>query len=169
MKVFVGCSSRDEIAEEYLQLASFVGKLLQNNELVIGGTCVGMMGRVAKEVNKTQLTQIVLADYVIEGAQKTEHFYVCETSFERMKQIWDQSDLFLFLPGGTGTLGEIITFLEENRAKKQKKKIIVFNYEHYYDDVFAFIEKAKQNCFSNEEILEGITFITSLKDLEEIL
>ena len=86
-----------------------------------------------------------------------------------MKQIWDQSDFFLFLPGGTGTLGEIITFLEENRAKKQKKKIIVFNYDHYYDDVFAFIEKAKQNCFINEEILEGIIFITSLKDLEVIL
>lgn len=166
MKIFVGCSSRNEIDKKYLDLAIDVGKKLLSHELVIGGTRVGMMGNVASVFDDEKITHIILKDYVEEGFRPTNQVLICETSFERMKCIYDMADAFLFLPGGTGTLGEIITFLEENRMKQEKKKLIILNYEHFFDDIVSFIQKIKKEQFSNEEILEGLIFIDKMEELE---
>jgi hypothetical protein len=165
MNVFVGCSSRNEIAQEYFELARRVGEKLLKHHLIIGGTRNGLMGEVASVFPLKKVTQIVLKAYVLED-KEDEHLKICETSFERMKFIWNQADCFLFLPGGTGTLGEIVSFLEENRAREVKKKIIVFNYHHFYDDLLRFIEKAKTEHFCNDEILEGIVFIEEEQELD---
>ena len=169
MKVFVGCSSRDEIDSTYFALAKSVGRCLTDYELVLGGTCVGMMGAIAHTFPNHALSQIILKDYLDEGVEKTKQLMICDTSFERMNLIWEHSDVFLFLPGGIGTLGEMITFLEENRMKQEKKKIIIFNYHHYYDSIFSFFEKVKNDKFSSEEILEGIIWIENIKELEKLL
>lgn len=134
-----------------------------------GGTCVGMMGAVARAFPSLSISQIILKDYLDEGVEKTKQMMICDTSFERMNLIWEQSDAFLFLPGGTGTLGEMIAFLEENRMKEEKKKIIIFNYHHYYDSLLSFIEKAKKEKFSNEEILKGFILVENITELEELL
>lgn len=167
MNIFIGCSSRNEIAKEYLDLAQKVGKELSHHHLIIGGTMNGMMGSVCKDVEDEHITQIVLKDYVDEEDQEKGNFIICDTSFERMKLIWDASDIFLFLPGGTGTLGEIITFLEENRPKKEKKKILVYNYQNFYQDILCYMEKIKKLQFSNQDILEGLCFIDNIEELKE--
>ncbi len=168
MKVFVGCSSRDNIDSKYFDLAREVGKRLQGCELVIGGTIVGMMGVVANTFSKDAITQIILKDYLEEGS-KLNKGYVCDTSFERMKLIWEECDVILFLPGGTGTLGEIFTFLEENRSKTSRKKIVLLNYDHYYDMLISFIESMKEKEFSSNEILDGLVIIQNEKELEGVL
>lgn len=165
MKVFVGCSSRDEIAKEYFTLAEEVGRCLQNHDVIIGGTEEGMMGSVVK--NLDHFKRIVLKDYLNEDTVIHDLDIVCDTSFERLQLIWENTDLFFFLPGGTGTLGEMLSFLEENRTKKQKKKIILFNYHHYYDNVVAFVKQAEELKFCNQDILEGIRFIESIQDFKK--
>jgi len=170
MKIFVGCSSQDEIPEVYLNLAQNVGKILQNFSVVIGGTCEGMMGRVAKEIPIEQLTQIVLKDYwQEEESSNSSHYLLCDTSFERMNQIWNTADCFLILPGGTGTLGELLSFLEENRTKEKKKKILVMNEQNYFGDVLTFIEKAKSLKFSNETVLDGLLVFDHFSELKQYI
>ncbi|MCI8575071.1 MAG: hypothetical protein HFI09_01225 [Bacilli bacterium] len=167
MKIFIGCSSRNEIDSDYFELARRVGRSLLQHELIIGGTRNGMMGEVARVFDDEKVTQIILKAYVSDE-MCNDHVMICDTSFLRMNLIWSQADCFLFLPGGTGTLGEIITFLEENRAKEEKKRIIILNYNHYYDDLLRFIEKAKTELFSNEEILEGLLVIEDENELESL-
>ena len=87
MNIFIGCSSRNEIAKEYLDLAQKVGKELSHHHLIIGGTMNGMMGSVCKDVEDEHITQIVLKDYVEEEDQEKGNFIICDTSFERMKLI----------------------------------------------------------------------------------
>ncbi len=169
MHLFVGCSSREEIDSKYLKLASQVGILVSSYQVGIGGTEEGMMGKVAQEIPKDSFYQMVLKDYLDGTEEESDHFIICDTSFERMKKIWEFADVFLFLPGGTGTLAEILLFLEENRMKKKKKPILIFDYEDYYYDFKHFIKKAKENRFSNEDILEGIVFVSGFEELEKRL
>ncbi len=169
MNIFVGCSSRDHVPAQFSKLAQDVGKLLKDYQVIIGGTKEGMMGKVANEVPSDHLFQIVLKDYVEEEHESTEHFRICNTSFERLELIWESSDVILFLPGGTGTLGEILTFLEENRMKQEKKHILVFNDQHYYNDILTFLEKSKKLGFCNDDILDGLVFVESLEELKNKL
>ncbi len=169
MNIFVGCSSREEIAKDYLDLATEVGDRLKGVHFIIGGSLHGMMGSVVKHIPKPDITQIILKDYVNEGESYSSSYQICETSFERMEHIWNATDIFLILPGGTGTLGEIITFLEENRMKKEKKKIIVFNYQGFYDDIIAFVEKTKEKKFCNDDILAGLSFANCLDEVVELM
>lgn len=169
MNIFVGCSSRNDIPESFSKLAQDVGKLLKDYQVIIGGTKEGMMGKVASEVSSDHLFQIVLKDYVEKEQENTEYFRICNTSFERLESIWKLSDVILVLPGGTGTLGEMLTFLEENRMKQEKKPILVFNNQHFYDDVITFVEKGKKLGFCNDDILDGLTFVESLDELKNKL
>lgn len=169
MNIFVGCSSRDEISKDYLDLATQVGDCLNGAHFIIGGTFRGMMGSVVKNIPRGDITQIILKDYADTGVLSSKQYQICETSFERMERIWNETDVFLILPGGTGTLGEIITFLEENRMKSEKKKIIVFNYRGFYDQIVAFIQDAKEQHFCNDDILEGLIFIDDIPDILNLL
>lgn len=169
MKIFVGCSSRDELEEKYYNLAMKVSEKLSNHELVIGGTSVGMMQCVASKFPSEKITQIILKDYLEEGMSFTNEVLIPETSFERMNLIWDRAEAFLFLPGGTGTLGEMISFLEENRMREQKKKLYLFNFNHFYDEFLSFIEKLKKEHFSNDDLLDGLYIIRDMNELEELL
>lgn len=165
LRIFIGCSSRDDIDEKYFSLAGEVFKKLSSHHIIIGGTLVGMMGKVGDSAK--DFSQIILKDYVEDEDLKSLKADVCETSFERLKLIWEQADLFVFLPGGTGTLGEIITFLEENRCKSQKKKIIVLNYQGFYDEIVSFVKKASLLKFCNASILEGLIIVSSVDELLE--
>lgn len=165
MNIFVGCSSRDEIDAVFLNLATEVGDLLKGSHFIIGGSFRGMMGSVVKNISKADITQIILKDYVEDGAYSSLQYQICNTSFERMERIWDATDVFLILPGGTGTLGEIITFLEENRMKEKKKKIIVVNYNGFYDLLIEFVNHIKKEKFCNDDILNGLVFVSSISDI----
>lgn len=167
MKIFIGCSSKEEIPETFLNLAEELGEFLKKEQIIIGGTKVGMMGRVVRNIPLENVTQIILKDYLEEGVLPTKSMRICDTSFERMEQIWKSADVFLFLPGGTGTLGEMISFLEENRMSWKKKKIYILNHQNYYDDIIKFIEKAKKLRFSNDEILSEFLFVNNIDELKK--
>lgn len=167
MQIFIGCSSRNEIPKYYLELAKKVGNLLKEEHLIIGGSTNGMMGKVIEDVPSTNITQIILKDYLSKETINSNQTIICETSFERVKNIWERADILVLLPGGIGTLSEIMNFLEENRTKEKKKKIIILNVQNYYNDIIDFIKAAQELQFCDSNILEGLTLVTNLQELKE--
>ena len=91
--------------------------------------------------------------------------YVHDDTFIRTKLIYDSADILLFLPGGTGTISEFFSMLEENRTTETPKKIILFNYDNFFDkllDLIAFISKEKFNNQNNYDYFKVITKIEEL-------
>lgn len=167
MKLFIGCSSRDDLEEEYYELSRTISNLVQSHEVIVGGTSEGMMREVTKSLSSSQVKRIVLNDYLTEDYDIIKnHVIPCNTSFERLKRIWNMADVFLILPGGTGTLEELLAFLEENRTQEKRKKIILFNYHHFYDGICDFVRELIKKRFSNEEILTGFIVVETLEDLQ---
>lgn len=169
MKIFVGCSSKNDLDAMYYEAAKEIAKSLQKHQVILGGSQEGLMGVIDANIPNSQKNRIILDCYIPENY---DYFEVktrkCESSFERLSQIWNLADFFLFLPGGIGTISEIICFLEENRTDL-KKKIIVFNQNAYYNELISFINQSKNLKFSDESVLSGIEFISDLEEVKKRL
>ena len=80
MRIFVGCSSKEEIDEKYKVVATRMSHLLCSYDIVIGGTFMGLMKLVSRSISKEQITQVCLKDY-LKNEEDLTNFIVCDTSF----------------------------------------------------------------------------------------
>ena len=94
---------------------------------------------------------------------------VTPTTFERCKELYLSSELIVILPGGLGTLSEIFGMIEEKRTREDKKDIIIFNYEGYYDNILNQIKKEQEEGFIGDDLSKLIIIINSLDELKEYL
>ena len=93
--------------------------------------------------------------------------YILDTTFDRTKNLYTDSDLILVLPGGTGTLAEIFGILEENRSIDNPKPMYIYNYDHYYDNVINIIETCINNKFNDKSIYNYFYISDNLDELIE--
>lgn len=168
MRIFVGCSSKEEIDEKYKVVATRMSHLLCSYDIVIGGTFMGLMKLVSRSISKEQITQVCLKDY-LKNEEDLTNFIVCDTSFERLQKIWELSDCFLLLPGGTGTLSEFFSFFEENRTKSKKKKIYLLNYDGFYDEILFFLQSLEKEKFCDESFMEDVFVVKTPEEFIELL
>ena len=73
------------------------------------------------------------------------------------------------LPGGTGSLSEILSMLEEKRTINSDKEIIIYNQDGYYYDLIKFITKLIKNKFNDISILNYIKIFNDKDDLIKYL
>ena len=151
MKIFVGCGSRDEIPNKYYESCQ---ELLENifitgYDLVFGACNKGLMGlayKVATENNR-QVTGVYPVFYQNEAAPLNCTKMPVKTVSERTDTIIEQSDVLLFLPGGIGTLYELLTAIESKRASEHQCPIIVYNCSGFYNDILMQLNKMKEEKF----------------------
>ena len=121
MKVFIGCSSSGKIDELYIKLAYDVSLAIakDNHTLIYGGASYSMMGECYKAFseNHRDIIAIMAEKYKSDLVNLTlSNNILVNTSLERIKKIYEQSDAFVILPGGIGTVEELFSILEENRT-----------------------------------------------------
>jgi predicted Rossmann-fold nucleotide-binding protein len=82
-----------------------------------------------------------------------------------MQQVYNDSDLFLVLPGGMETIGEMGFVIDQNASKnKTLRPLIVFDVNQYYTRFFQFIEYVEKQGFMDHKRL----FRRSVKQENEI-
>jgi len=170
INIFISCSSHIEIDEKYIKDADYIANVLsKNNDLVIGiASCEGVPGKVLnsfKENNRN--IEIVTLKIYNEDQDKFNYanFNYVDTTFDRTKIIYDKSDVLLMLPGGTGTLAEILSFLEEKRTKNDNKDIILYNKDNYYVKLIEIINNYVKNNFNDSNIFDYIKVFNDISDL----
>ena len=169
MKVFIGCSSSGTIGEKYCKLAYDAASAIARagHTLVYGGASYSMMGECYKAFseNKNDIVAIMAEKYKEDLVNLTlSHNYVVKTSLERIAVIYEVSDAFVILPGGIGTIEELFSILEENRTNNWKK-IIIFNYNHFYDIVVAWLNTNVDTGFVYQEDIENIKVVDTVEGL----
>lgn len=169
MKVFIGCSSSEKIDEKYINLAYEAASAIatHNHTLVYGGASYSMMGACYKAFSEHNgdIIAIMAEKYKEDLVNLTlSHNYLVKTSLDRISIIYDISDAFLLLPGGMGTIQELFSVLEENRTNTWKK-IIIFNYDHFYDIVIEWLNKNVNTGFVYPEDIENIKVVNSVEEL----
>lgn len=168
MNIFIGSSSRVE-RKEYLELANSISKELSNYyDLICGGLETSMMKIIYDNFKeKGKNITIVTLELYNEDLSSIENKYLMNTTLDRLNKIYELSDLFLILPGGSGTISEAFGILEELRTKKDHKKLYIYNYNGYYDFIKDILDRSIDIGFNSKDIYDYIEFIDDIKVLKK--
>ena len=116
------------------------------HRVVYGGASVGLMGAVADgaldaggEVVGVLPTDLVQRELAHEGL--TELVEVA-SMHERKREMFERSDAFVALPGGFGTLEEVLEIATWTQLGHHDKPVLVMNHDGFYDPLLAQIERA---------------------------
>lgn len=136
MRICVYCSSSDQVAPEFGDLAETFGRALARagHALVYGGTAVGPMGRLADAVRAGggHVTGILPRVMVERGLadEAVDEQVVTDGMRERKQAMEAAADAFVVLPGGFGTLEELFEMLTMKQLGYHDKAIVVIDPVH---------------------------------------
>lgn len=150
-----------ELAQEYLQSIMHLGV-----ELICGGVSFSMMKEVYEVfINHNKpATCYTLSCYNEDNICKNT--ILLNTTFDRTKKLYESSDMICILPGGSGSLSELFSFIEESRTQ-HKKPILLINENHFFDLVLQHMHKLIEEGFNQESILDYITIIENKEEFKQ--
>ena len=170
--ICVYCGSGPGKNPNFVATARQFGTILANNgiELIYGGGSIGLMGELAKSVLKHggKVTGVIpefltAREHVLEQAQDV---IVTKDMHERKRIMFERSDAFVALPGGVGTLEELVEQLTWSQLGRHKKPILAANIDNFWDPLCALLDHMEMLEF----IRPGLTVKLLVADkVDEIL
>jgi uncharacterized protein (TIGR00730 family) len=151
--VCVYCGSSPGLDPAFVRAARDFGKILAENNvrLVYGGGSVGLMGALAESVlHHGGDTTGIIPQFLItrEHPRRLAHeLIVTEDMHERKRTMFERSDAFVALPGGVGTLEEVVEQLTWAQLGRHKKPILFANINGYWDPLLALISHMREQEF----------------------
>ena len=129
--VCVYCGSGSGRNPKFAEAARELGRALAENSirLIYGGGALGLMGEVARATidHGGQVTGII-PDFLIQREQMLRDVHevvVTDTMHERKQLMFERSDGFVALPGGAGTLDELIEQITWSQLGQHKKPVVI--------------------------------------------
>lgn len=156
-KMTVYCSSSDALEESYYEAAQELGATLVQHryDLVFGGSNVGLMGTLAHAVHSSggKVTGVIPEFIRNKGIayDASDELIVTKDLRERKKIMENMADAFIALPGGFGTLEEILEVLTLKQLQVHTKPVILLNVNGFYDPLIAFFEFISERRFARKD------------------
>ena len=131
--ICVYCGSSPGTDPAFVEAARVFGTILANNgiRLVFGGGAVGIMGAIAKSVvdHGGKITGIipeflVAREHAMRGA---DSLIITRDMHERKRKMFEMADAFVALPGGIGTLEEVVEQITWVQLGRHRKPILLAN------------------------------------------
>ena len=156
--ICVYCGSGPGTDPAFAAAAREFGKILAENKvrLIFGGGSVGLMGEIAASVldHGGQVTGVI--PEFLKGRERpfahVQELIVTRDMHERKRIMFERSDAFVALPGGIGTLEELIEQLTWAQLGRHKKPILVANIQRFWDPLCALLDHMKSLAFIREDL-----------------
>ncbi len=175
MRICVFCSSKLDFTEQTLQACRSLAEwMAQNNHvLVYGGARAGMMGLMADEMlaRDAKVVGYLPRDlFPLEVPHRglTELVEV-DDLFERKRLMMENSDAFIILPGGVGTLDEFFEVLTWKSLDCFDKPIVVYNVEGFWDSLLQMMQDLEKKKVLAGNLLGCFKTCQSLQEIERSL
>lgn len=170
----VYCGSRPGADPDYAAAAAFVGReaARRNYRIVYGGGKMGLMGVTAGAARDAGGKVFgVIPDFLveIEGILENVDHKVVKTMHERKMLMFEESDAICALPGGIGTLEELVETLSWARLALHRKPIIVLNQKNFWGPLKTLFEHVVESGFAPKELLSEVTFVDRPEDIFAIM
>ena len=167
----VFCGSRAGTDPDHAKVAETLGRMLGERgvHLVYGGGGIGLMAAVANATITAggAVTGIIpefLRAYevgVVDGAKEI----VVESMHVRKAQMFALSDAFVALPGGIGTLEEVLEVTTWKQLQQHNKPIIFINTNGYCDPFFALIDQVVDGGFGHHKVKDLFQVVERAEDV----
>lgn len=156
LSITVYCASSRRVAQLYLEVAAELGRLLarRGHTLIYGGGNIGLMGVLANAVMEQggNIRGVILADFVERGYASAGHEMQSVDDMRMRKRGLDElGDAYIALPGGFGTLEEILEMISFKQLGLHRKPIVFVNTNDYFDHLLAQFERGFQEAFIHQK------------------
>jgi uncharacterized protein (TIGR00730 family) len=151
--VCVYCGSGPGTNPHYIEAATALGKALAENgiRLVFGGGSLGMMGAVANAVlDHGGMVTGIIPDFLTlreNALTRVQEMIVTPDMHERKRLMFERSDAFVALPGGIGTLEELVEQLTWQQLGQHAKPVLLANIDGFWEPLFDLLAHMRSTQF----------------------
>ena len=168
--VCVFCGSADAADPAYLLAAKELGQALAQAELklVYGGGGVGLMGATARGAHEAGGAVLgIIPDFLVgrERALDSVETVVVTSMHQRKQMMFEQSDGFVILPGGVGTLEEVVELLSWRRLDLHAKPVVFYNPDGFWETLFAAFQTGVDARLTPPEFMHTWVTVDRVEDI----
>ena len=144
-KICVYCGSGPGSDPAFVDAARALGKIMAENRigLVFGGGSVGLMGEIADAVLDHGGEAVgIIPRFLVnrEQAMRRGEVVVTRDMHERKQLMFEHADAFVALPGGVGTLEEVVEQMTWAQLGRHKKPILLANIKGFWDPLCVLLD-----------------------------
>lgn len=168
--ICVFCSSSDLLAPPYFALARQLGEEMvkMGYGLVYGGGQVGLMGTVARAVHASggRVVGVIPRrdDWAEVVYEESDDLIYTLTMRERKAIMAERADAFIALPGGIGTLEELLEVITLRHLGYHDKPIVVLDNQDYYRPLLDMLERSIEQGFARPDLRDMYLITDSVSD-----
>lgn len=169
--ICVFCGSSVGTDKRYAEAAARLGDVLADNKctLIYGGGSVGLMNVIANRMLERGCEVIgVMPDFLLDheiGHPTITKMIPTKTMAERKDILMRESDAFIAMPGGFGTLDEFSEVVVADQLRLIEKPIALYNTLGYYDDLVLWIDRGVRDGFIRGDHYKNVIVTDDPKEL----
>jgi len=169
--ICVYCGSGPGTNPRFVEAAKAFGKSLAENSirLVYGGGSIGLMGAVATSAldHGGSVTGII-PDFLTSrenALTRVQEMVVTPDMHERKRLMFERSDAFVALPGGIGTLEELVEQLTWQQLGRHTKPVLLANIDGFWEPLLALLAHMRATEFIRPSLSVDILKAERVKDI----
>ena len=175
MKICIFCSANDHLRGEYFELTRELGLWAgrEGHTIVFGGVNQGLMECVAQAAHEAGGRTIGVVPRIIEAHGRLSDYVdveiPCDNLSDRKQLMLDQSDVFIALPGGLGTLDEVFTVVASATIGYHNKRVILYSMARFWDPLILLLEALQEQGLMRGSWRDFISVAGSLEEIKSII
>src|ERR1700704_4926570 len=169
--VCVYCGSGSGSNPRFVEAAIGLGKVFAENNirLVYGGGSVGLMGAIAKSVlDHGGVVTGIIPDFLRareNALTRVQEMIVTPDMHERKRLMFERSDAFVALPGGVGTLEELVEILTWKQLGRHSKPVLLANIDGFWEPLLALFAHMRATEFIRPSLAVDILKAAPVEDI----
>jgi len=169
--ICVYCGSGPGSNPRFIEAAIALGKILAENRirLVYGGGSIGLMGALATSVLDHGGTVTgIIPDFLTSrenALTRVQELVVTPDMHERKRLMFERSDAFVALPGGGGTLEELVKQLTWKQLGRHTKPILLANVDGFWEPLLALLAHMRATQFIRPNLAVDVLKAERVEDI----
>jgi uncharacterized protein (TIGR00730 family) len=169
--ICVYCGSGPGSNPRFIEAAIALGKILAENRirLVYGGGSIGLMGALATSVLDHGGTVTgIIPDFLTSrenALTRAQELVVTPDMHERKRLMFERSDAFVALPGGVGTLEELVEQLTWKQLGRHTKPVLLANVDGFWEPLLALLAHMRATQFIRPSLAVDVLKAERVEDI----
>jgi len=168
--VCVFCGSSDAADPALLAAASELGRALaaERLSLIYGGGGVGLMGACARAAHEAGGKVLgIIPDFLMDRERRLDvvETVVVTSMHERKMMMFERSDAFVVLPGGIGTLEEVVELLSWRRLDLHGKPVVFYSPDGFWEPLFKLFQHTVDENLTPPSFMHSWTAVEKVEEI----
>jgi uncharacterized protein (TIGR00730 family) len=171
MKICIFCSANQQIDPDFFRMTEELGQWAarEGHTIVYGGVNQGLMECIGKAAHEAGGRTIGVIPRIVEKSGRISDYVdiemLCDNLSDRKQMMEDQSDVFVALPGGIGTIDELFTIAAAHTIGYHNKLVILYNMKGFWDSLIAMLDDLQQKGMVRGNWRDYIAVANNLEEL----